>query len=211
MPIINIKHINDHITCGIWEIVEDVAPLRREVCLSDTESIEYEKIQNIKRRKEWLSARHALMAICRKLKLDYKGTDKDDHKKPHLVGLSGYISLSHSFPYATALLNTQDPCGIDIEQAKAAFTHVSSRFLNEEEQNRISGDPLYLCSAWAAKEVLFKLHGKRSLSFRNNLSLSPYSLQHEGQIDGHIKLDTGIKNYLLQYFQLDGYIVCYST
>ena len=211
MPIVNIKHINDHVTCGIWKIEENTESLRREVCLSHTESIEYEKIQNVKRRKEWLSARNALMAICRKLKIDYKGTYKDDHNKPHLIGVPGYISLSHSFPYATALLNTQDPCGIDIEQAKPAFTHVSQRFLNEEELNRISGDPLYLCSAWAAKEVLFKIHGRKSLSFKNNLSLSPYKLQHEGQIDGHIKLDMGVKNYLLQYFQLDGYIVCYST
>jgi len=211
MPIVNIKHISDHVTYGIWKIEENINFLRRKAYLSSYEQIEYKKIQNIKRKKEWLSARITMLSICEALDIKYKGTYKDENKKPHLIGVPWHISISHSFPYAAALINTSGPCGIDIEMAKPSLFHVSRRFLNEEELKQIPRSPMHLCSAWAAKEVLFKIYGRKNLSFKNNLLLSPYELKQEGQIQGHIKLEMETGGYLMSYFQIDGFIVCYST
>lgn len=210
MPIVNIKHISDHVTYGMWKIKENVDFLHRKAYLSSYEQAEYVKIQNIKRKKEWLSARVTLSSICTSLNIKYNGIIKDESNKPHLIGVPWHISISHSFPYAAALINTTGPCGIDIEMAKPSLFNISKRFLNEEELKQIPRDPMYLCSAWAAKEVLFKIYGRKSLSFKNNLFLSPYELKKEGQIQGHIKMEMGTEDYLLQYFQLDGFIVCYS-
>jgi len=211
MPLIRIEHINDNVSYGLWKIEENADFLLRNACLSKYERVEFNKIQHIKRKKEWLSARVTLLSLCKVLNITCKGTCKDENGKPHLIGVPWHISISHSFPYAMALINTKEPCGVDIEKAKPALFNVSSRFLNDKELNQIPRDPKYLCAAWAAKEVLFKLHGRGKLSFKKNLLLSPYDIKDKGQIQGHIELDMGKGNYLLQYFQLDDFIICHST
>jgi phosphopantetheinyl transferase len=158
-----------------------------------------------------LSARATLLSLSKALNLKYQGTSKDDNGKPHIIGVPWHISISHSFPYAAALLNTKEPCGIDIEKPKPALFHVSSRFLNKKELEHIPRDPIHLCAAWAAKEVLFKLHGREKLSFKQNLFLSPYKIKGNGQIQGHIKLGMGTGDYLINYIQLDDFIICHST
>jgi phosphopantetheinyl transferase len=210
MPLLRIEHINDHVSYGLWKIEENADFLLKNVFLSKEEKIEYKRIQHVKRKKEWLSARATLLSLCKELDIKCKGTVKDDNNKPHLIGVPSHISISHSFPYALVLLNKKAPCGIDIEKAKPAFFHVSSKFLNETEIKQIPRDPQHLCAAWAAKEVLYKLHGRGKISFKNNLFLSPYELKDAGEIEGHIKLDMGTGNYLIKYFQLDDFIICYS-
>jgi phosphopantetheinyl transferase len=211
MSVIKIEHINENAAYSLWKIEENVNFLLKHTRLSKLERTEFKKIQNVKRKKEWLSARASLLSLCKVMNIKFKGTYKDENSKPHLIGCPWHISLSHSFPYAAAMIHKKEACGIDIEKPKPALFQVSSRFLNEQELNQIPRDPQNLCAAWAAKEVLFKIHGKGSLSFKNNLLLSPYELKQKGQIHGHIKLDMGTGNYLLQYFQLDEFIVCYST
>ena len=210
MPIVNIKHINEDVTFGMWKIEENEDYLKHHVRLSKQERTELKRIQHVKRKKEWLSARATLLEMCKSLKIKFKGTVKDENNKPHLKGLPWHISISHSFPYATALINKKEPCGVDIEKAKPALFHVSNRFLNEKELNEIPRSPNNLCAAWAAKEVLFKIYGRQKVSFKNNLLLSPFDLKPEGNIVGHIKLDMGTRDYILEYFQLDDFIIVYS-
>ncbi len=211
MPIVKIEHINDDVTFGMWKIEENEDYLQHHVHLSKQERAEFKRIQHVKRKKEWLSARAALLEICKSLKIKFKGTVKDDNNKPHLKGLPWHISISHSFPYAIALLNKKEPCGVDIEKAKPALFHVSKRFLNLKELNDIPRNPKSLCAAWAAKEVLFKIYGRQKLSFKENLLLSPFDLKPHGNIIGQIKLDMGSRDYVLEYFLLDEFVVIYSV
>lgn len=211
MPIVSIKQINENITFGVWKIEENADSLLKNTILSKYEKAEFDKIQNVRRIKEWLAARAMLFSICKEANLKYKGMYKDEQNKPHLIGLPFHISISHSFPYATALLSMKRPCGIDIEKVKPALFHVAHRFLSDKELEEIPKDVYYLCSAWAAKEVLFKICGRKNLVFKKNISLSPYELKPEGQILGHISLDMGTGDYLLQYFQLGEFIICHST
>ncbi len=211
MPIVKIKHINDNVTFGMWKIEEKEDYLQKHVRLSKQERAEYKRIQNVKRKKEWLSARAALLEVCKSLKIKYKGTVKDENNKPHLKGLPWHISISHSFPYAIALINKNEPCGVDIEKAKPALFHVSKRFLNDRELNDIPRNPGNLCAAWAAKEVLFKIYGRQKISFKENLLLSPFDLKPQGNIIGQIKLEMGTRDYILEYFQLEDFVVIYST
>jgi phosphopantetheinyl transferase len=211
MPIVKIKHINDNVTFGMWKIEEKEDYLQQHVYLSKQERAEYKKIQHVKRKKEWLSARAVLLEVCKSLKIKYKGTVKDENNKPHLKGLPWHISISHSFPYAIALINKKEPCGVDIEKAKPALFHVSKRFLSDRELHEIPRNPGNLCAAWAAKEVLFKIYGRQKVSFKENLLLSPFDLKPAGNIIGHIKLDMGTRDYILEYFRLEDFVVIYST
>jgi phosphopantetheinyl transferase len=210
MPIVKIKHINDDVTFGMWKIEENEDYLQHHVRLSKQERGEFKKIQHVKRKKEWLSARATLLEVCKSLKIKFEGTVKDENSKPHLKGLPWHISISHSFPYACALINRKEPCGIDIEKAKPALFHVSKRFLNEQELHDIPRNPSNLCAAWAAKEVLFKIYGRQKLSFKENLLLTPFDLKPQGNIIGQLKLEMGKRDYILEYFQLDEFVVMYS-
>ena len=210
MPIVKIKHINDDVTFGMWKIEENEDYLQHHVHLSKQERAEFKKIQHVKRKKEWLSARAALLEVCKSHRIKISGTVKDENNKPHLKGLPWHISLSHSFPYAAAMINKKEPCGIDIEKAKPALFHVSRRFLNERELNEIPRNPGNLCAAWAAKEVLFKIYGRQKVSFKDNLLLSPFDLKPEGNIKGQISLEKSTRDYILEYFQLDDFVVIYS-
>jgi len=210
MPIVKFKQINEDITLGMWKIEENEDYLQHHVRLSKEERAELKSIHHVKRKKEWLSARATLFEMCKSLKIKFKGTIKDENRKPHLVGLPWHISISHSFPYAAVLINKKEPCGVDIEKAKPALFHVSKRFLNDKELNEIPRNPNSLCAAWAAKEVLFKIYGKQKVSFKNNLLLSPFDLKPAGNIVGHIRLEMGSRDYTLEYFQLDDFIVIYN-
>ena len=195
----------------MWKIDENEDYLQHHVHLSKQERAEFRKILHVKRKKEWLSARAALLEVCKSLKIKFKGTVKDENSKPHLKGLPSHISISHSFPYAAALINKKEPCGIDIEKAKPSLFHVSKRFLNDKELNEIPRNPGNLCAAWAAKEVLFKIYGRQKISFKDNLLLSPFDLKPQGNIIGHIKLEMGTRDYILEYFQLDDFVIIYSA
>jgi phosphopantetheinyl transferase len=211
MPILEIKHINKNVSIGLWRIEENADTLLECTSLSQEERVEFDNIQNVKRKKEWLGARAILFSLCKEMNMKYQGTFKDEHQKPHLIDIPWYISISHSFPYACSMIHKTKPCGIDIERAKPSLFHISKRFLNNEELKTIPRDPLYLCAAWAAKEVLLKIQGRKSLSFKKNLRLTPYNLKQDGRIRGHIKLDKDQSSHILHYFQLNDFIICHSS
>lgn len=211
MPVSQIKRISDEVVFGLWKIMENVDSLAHQVLLSNQEQEEYNRIRHVKRIKEWLSARVLLKILCDELSLPYKGTFKDEFNKPHLIGLPWNISISHSFPYAIAMIHHSKSCGVDIEKAKPALFHISNRYLNEAELEYIHRDPQSLCAAWTAKEVLYKIYGRKHLSFKKNLLISPFKIQPEGHINGQIRLDMGTGDFDLHYFLLDNYVVCYST
>jgi len=211
MPVFQVRHISEHLSFCIWKIEENADLLKQKVRLSKQEREELKNIQHVKRIKEWLGARAALREISQAMKITFKGTVKDEHKKPHLVGLPYHMSLSHSFPYAAAMVNKQAPCGIDIEKPKPALFHVSNRFLSDKELVDIGRNPGHLCAAWAAKEVLLKIYGRKKLSFKNNIRLSPFELKPHGNIVGHIDLEMGTGTYTLEYFQVEDFVICYSA
>lgn len=212
MPVVKIENINDDICWGLWKIDETTDSLLNFSHLSEEEKKELSQISNIKRKKEWLGARALLKHIVEKhLSLEYQGTFKDAHKKPFLFRQNVHISIAHSFPYAVVLINKNHPCGIDIEKPKPALFHVAPKFLDAIELKEIKNNPEDLCLAWAAKEVLFKLHGKQKLNFKDNLHIQPYTLKNKkGQIKAEIKVSELKIQHSLVFEIRESYVICYS-
>ncbi len=52
---------------------------------------------------------------------------------------------------------------------------------------------------WSAKEVIYKIYGKKSLDFKDNLRILPFEYQHQGEIKGQLILNNDICNYDIQY------------
>ena len=212
MPVVKIENISDDSCWGLWKIEETTDSLLNLSFLSGEEHKELSRISNLKRKKEWLAARALLKHVINKnLSLEYLGTYKDENNKPFLFGHTAHISIAHSFPYAVTLLNRNHACGIDIEKPKPALFHVARKFLDTQELKEIKHNSGDLCLAWAAKEVLYKLHGKQKLSFRENLHIDIISLQNkERQFTAEIALPESCNKYSLVYETMENYVICYS-
>lgn len=83
-----------------------------------------------------------------------------------------------------ALCISEAPCAVDIERCDRDFTSLTERFLTPDECLLGKGDPYFPAVAWCAKEVLYKMAGRRELSLTADLHLTAVG---DGWIAGSIK------------------------
>ena len=83
--------------------------------------------------------------------------------------------------------------------------------MNDEEIDFVNQNPcdekFYVY--WCAKESLFKLNGKKHLSFRDDISLYPFEYQQKGVVRAKINSEGGIKEFDVQYEEFNGYMFTY--
>lgn len=168
---------------ALWKITETEEELFRYN--GHTETIP-ETITNPQKRLEWLAGRVLTGKIMHATGKRYQGITKDPYGKPFPSGYDLQLSLSHSYPYVAALLDENDPVGIDLEQPKEKLLRIAPRVLHAEELADAGNDIIKHCIYWCAKEALVKVHGKKDLIFAENLIISPFSLKNEGDIVGKI-------------------------
>jgi len=210
MPIVKIENINKAFSWGLWKIDETVDFLLHSSTLSDEETESFGSISHEIRQKEWLAARLALKIILQENGYTYRGLIKDKVNKPYPIFLPIHISLAHKFPYAVAIFNKNSPCGIDIEKPKSSLLRVCNKYLSSNELLYIKSDPGNLCLSWAAKEVLYKIYGKKKVSFKSHMFLYPFELQDQGEIKATIKLKDFKEDFTLAYSHFDGFYICYN-
>ena len=210
MPIVKIENISEGVSLGLWKIEEKADDLLKRSFLSPSEKKELDSISNIKKRKEWLGARALLKAMVDERGLKYSGLIKDEYKKPFLVNQPNHISISHCFPYAAVLIHDNSPCGIDIEEPKPALFHIANKFLSEKEQEFIARNPKNLCLAWAAKEALYKIHGRKRLSFKESMELSPFNINEGGDLQAKVVYENMERFFTLNFQCLDNHVMCYN-
>lgn len=166
MALIEKGNPEEHIQFSIWKIEEDEAELRslirdRGMDLGSVDGIKIES-----RRLESLAARCALLQLVE----SYEGLTiyKDEFGKPHANGANIELSISHTKGYAAAAINRRGQVGIDIEHVREKVLRIQHKFLNESEywaKDRVNP----LTQIWAAKEALYKLHGRTQLHFAEQL------------------------------------------
>lgn len=208
MPLVKIENIHEGVSWGLWKIEESTEELTSSIPIADEESIELTRISNEKRKKEWLGARILMRSILDQWSMHYQGIYKDDHEKPHLIGLPGHISISHAYPYATAIVSRDHPCGIDIERPKEALFQIAGKFLHPSESSFAQDGIEKLCISWAAKEVIYKIHGKKYLSFKDQIIIDPFSPEESGHIEVNLIEPAHQKKYTLTYRSLDHHVIC---
>ena len=115
------------------------------------------------------------------------------------------ISLSHSFPVASAMIHTEKPCGLDVEWPREKMTRIQDKFLHEEESH-YQNNQTALCIIWAAKEAIYKRYGKRNLSFKNNIIID----LKERNILGRIEKENFKEQVPLALEKVNQYFLVYS-
>jgi phosphopantetheinyl transferase len=131
--------------------------------------------------------------------LNYPGIVKDEFGKPFLKGLPNQISLSNSFPYVAVQVHPGQSVGIDLEQPRPKLFSVMQRVLTDSEWKDGANNLKKLCIYWCAKEAMYKIYGKRSLIFTEQILIKPFSLGTQGIVEGSIHDELETREITLNY------------
>ncbi len=204
------KALNDA-ALGIWEINEDVDELYAKVQLSDQEKEHFALLKSPQRRQHWLSYRLILPHLVNQVELT--PITYDENGKPILSNGIRHISVSHSGKFSALIASPTKSVGIDIECMQPKIIRIAHKFLNRKELKQVFSkhamESLYLI--WAAKEALYKLHGKRDLQFRENIRIFPFRFKGEGTIMGEIRTPIYNKAYTINYQVIENYILVFAV
>ena len=211
MPIKKQVHVSHFISWAVWEITESYQELREMLALDDHDRDHLSRVTSDKKKKEYLAGRMAVKELLIQRDLKFNGIYKDEWGKPHLLDSPLYISLSNTYPYAVAMLNKQSPAGIDMEKTDPKFLKIRFKFLNPMELALARENPLSLNILWCAKEALYKVFGKKSLSFRNDILIKPFDSGTSGILNGQITVGSFTEKHRLEYLQWNGYVICYNV
>ena len=194
---------------GVWEINETVEELWKSVNLTEQELKYYSYLRSDTRRQHWLSYRLILPHLIRPGELT--GIEYDKDGKPHLNNGVRHISVSHSGKFSALIASGSKNVGIDIEHMSPKIFKVAHKFLNDCELRIVfcSHAMEGLFVIWAAKEALFKLHGRRDLQFREHIRIFPFEFQGQGTIKGEITGKDERKVVEISYQTLEDYILVY--
>ena len=115
---------------------------------------------------------------------------------PYLTECPLHIGVSHTSAHA-AIIVSERPCAIDIEQLSRCFSRIASRYLSSDEYKKY-GDTL-LPETWCAKETLYKVSGRNGLKLTSDLQIIA---SDNGTLTGAIHQPDGTWNkYLLHTFR----------
>lgn len=165
MPIIVDQNISSARVI-LWELTES------DIEIANTLDCHHELInssfknQNTKLSFGW---KYVLKTI---LNNDYTGIYKDEHGKPFLIDSKLNFSVSHTKNLIAIAILEHKEIGIDIEYCSDKVERVKHKFLSESELSVIQSNE-ELTNYWCTKEAAYKLNGKRNISFKNDIYLSP--------------------------------------
>ena len=197
MGIIKIIYPNKNSIVIIWKINESLSALQNM-------TKEKSKIKNIIKQKEFYASRILIKNLCKSFNIKYYGIIKNDSGKPFLKNRTENISISHSFPYVTGILNKEKKCGTDIEKIQKRILKINHKFLSKSELNKIKNNTKKNTIYWTAKESLYKLKGE-FLSFKNDIKI--IELKNSFNIYGKVLS----KKILLNVEEIDDYIITYTN
>lgn len=198
------KDISDHSVYAIW---------RNDLSLKELEALINEEIPtelanyHPHKKAEYLASRILMNKLCKYSNVSYGGIRKDEHGKPHLKSESDFISISHSYPYIACMLDKQKHCGIDIELPRPQLLRIKRKFLSEQELAQVGEDLKLLCQYWSAKEALYKIHGRKSLAFSENIFIEQKT---SNSFKGVIKKDNLFETHSLISDKIDNYFLVYN-
>ena len=127
-----------------------------------------EQFRNIGRRCEVLAWR----AIVRRELGAGVVISYDEFGAPVTKNPEQYISVSHSKD-SVAVLLSDTPCAIDIEQSNRNFRGVAKHYLSSQEQAIAEAHNLF-AEMWCAKEALYKFYRKGGIDFARDIVISEY-------------------------------------
>lgn len=209
MALVYRRQIDEKTSFALWRIEETAEELYGQLQLDKNEKEYLETLNNGKRNLHWLGTRVLLRKM---LNTDrYIDMAVDEHGKPYVKNFPHHISLSHSVDYAAVMISENREVGIDIEIVKEKIERVAKKFLSPQELGFINEEKkieqLYIC--WCAKEAVYKLQGKRNVSFLDDIRIDPFECCRNGEISATLRVAGGEKSFTVNYEQYENYMIGY--
>lgn len=209
MPLIWERKIEDAIV-ALWQIDESLENLTSEIILSDEEQQKYLQLLHPQRQLEWLVIKKMLIEIMPEpVSLYY-----DEYGKPYILNSPKQISISHSKDKVCIILRNR-AVGIDIEMIQPKINNIKHKFLVKQEIEEVEKSPqdhqlekLYVY--WCVKESLYKLHGKRNISFVEDILLDPFDYRPKGIAKAKIRVNRIEQEYELHYERINNFMMAYT-
>ena len=211
MPLMRVKYISPSTILGIWRLDEPESYFQPQLDNYVVDPEQLNLISHDGRRKEWIAGRFLIYQLAKLMMLEFNGVYSDEFGKPHLYKTSGHISISHAHPYVTAMIDTKHSCGVDIERIRPKLVKLAPKFLSEVEQAQSKNKEANLAVSWAAKEALYKLHGRKRLIFKENLELKsiPFD-QQKGDFMGIIKEKNSVQTIKMKFQRDQDFVLVFS-
>ncbi len=185
------------VTIGLWHITESTDELLERLDLDPFVMEQVYQFGSGKRRREFLAVRVMLNEICgspQTIKYLPSGM-------PYLADHSQQISITHTGEYAAVILHPCNPVGIDIERVSDKVVRVRHKFLSESELSFVDSrsEKTHLALIWSAKEALYKVMGRESVDFVNDLVIYPFQPYLEGTMTAQENCTEARARYTLDY------------
>ncbi len=168
----SVRQISDHALLGVWKLNESLDELK---ALSSDEEIDFCQKYHPEKQREHLASRLLIEHMCNHKGWDFIGITKDDHGKPFFKSLPYHLSISHGHNWIGVMIDQEHSCGLDIESPREQLLKIKKKYLGPKEQEACGNDLHLLCLYWCAKEAVYKIYGRRQLSFADNIRIENIS------------------------------------
>lgn len=205
MPVEYIKNVSSGQILGLWKIKETEEQLKNNLSLSEEEKIQFQSLNNEKRKLSWLAVRNLLLQMP-----DINHNINYDHFGAPFLNPGRHISISHSGDYAAIIISKTGKTGIDIELINPKILSLLPKFLNDDEYADVLNNVEKAYIYWCAKEALYKYYGRKELIFKENLLVQPFDYQGKGLISGEVKKEGPGISIKLYYQKVIDYMLVYT-
>ena len=209
MPLSKVEPIGNPANWALWNIEESIEELWQMLNPTSEAQIEYQQIHHHQKKLEWLASRLVIRHLVKHMGRSFYGIYKDAFGKPHLKKTPLHISIAHCFPLAVGAIHQHHSIGIDIERPRQKLLRIRDRFLNEKEAEEVGMDLEKLCKFWTAKEVLYKIYGRKKLIFKENMEVRQVPGSFD-KLNAHINYEGYLTSYLVHVEQFNGHFVAFS-
>lgn len=212
MPLFEKFTPNAHSTVGLWRITENIEELQSMITLTADENERFFSFQSNERKKQWLSYRVLLNLIINKPKQSIS-VYYDEYGRPYIKPSIANISITHSGEFSGIILSDNKAVGIDVEKITPRIINISHKFISEREAKQVDlNDIMQLTIYWCAKEAMYKLHGARNITFKENIFVNPFlCCENEGSLNGVIENKGCLHNISLIYKKINEYILVFTA
>jgi phosphopantetheinyl transferase len=206
MPLFWIDSFSAAGAVAIWRITEEESDL--EYHAGDQKAPD--EIAHPRKRLEWLAGRSVARILAQRYGVNEIILEKDVNGKPHFRDLNAGVSLTHSFPYAAAVVHEKEAVGIDLEQPSKKILKIAGRFLSPQEIENAGTDIGTLTTYWCAKEALYKWWGKKEIHFARDLFVHPFKEDEFGYLTGEVRKQSEVFSVPLYYRMFPDFVMVYT-
>lgn len=198
MPLILEKQINAAKKLAVWDINEPTGYFVDNLQLKQDE----------KRSEKRLCEQAAGMLLLNHLCGEdlHRQLDKDAYGKPFIHNSLISVSFSHSKNLVACLTDSiGGPAGIDIEFRRHNIGVLASKFATPHDTTPFKGDAHHQL-IWGAKEVLYKIYGKKELDFKQDMKIA-----YTDALSGSLCIPGYSKQFQLDYMELGVFLMVWNV